>query len=146
MLTVAHCQAGDIEPPPAEEAGHPGEHSRFVLHQGDYGVMAAIIVHLVNPQRDRLFQHFVNGLPGGDHREDMLIMFDDEVHHHRTRGLHSLMYGRRHLGFIGHPYAGDAVSLGNLHEIGVAAVDGGEKVLLVEEVLPLAHHAQSAHC
>ena len=81
-------------------------------------------------------------LPGGNHRVHELVLFNHEVHHHRPRRLHCFLDRAGHVFLLGHPDTPDAVGFRQLHEVGVAAVDGGEEVLVVEEVLPLPHHAQ----
>ena len=53
LLAVAHGQADDVEPPAAEQAGHPGQDAGLVLNQGDNGVVLAVV-----------FAHFSPPAPG----------------------------------------------------------------------------------
>ena len=51
----------------------------------------------------------------------------------------------RHIRLLRHTATGDAVSVGQLHEIGAEHGRAGV-AFLVEKLLPLAHHAQESRC
>src|SRR5918992_1339886 len=107
-------------------------------------MMMPVSTHLENPLRYRFFHHFMHRLTGGNHGVNVLILLNDEVHHHRAGNIHGLLNSPGDLGLIGDADSGNAISLGNFYEVWIAGVDSGKKVFVVEEVLPLAHHAQSA--
>ena len=80
---------------------------------------------------------------GCDHGVNVDLFLDAEVNEERSGRLVGGLEGLRHLTRLGHFERGDAVGVSQLDEIrrhhgrtGVA--------LLVEELLPLAHHAQEA--
>ena len=81
--------------------------------------MPTVSVHLENPLRDGFFQHFIDRLTGRDHRVNLLILLNYEIHHQRAGGVHRLPNGRLHLGFVGYPYAAYSVSCGQLYEVGL---------------------------
>ena len=43
LFAIAHGQAGDVESPAAEHAGHPGQDARLVFHQGYQCVLFGVI-------------------------------------------------------------------------------------------------------
>src|SRR5271155_5003066 len=87
--------------------------------------------------------HFVQGFAGRDHWVDGVLLFYKEVDEEgsivRTGGFD----GRFELAAGADGYAGDAVSVGELDEVG-ADEWRGFVVALVEKFLPLTDHAEVA--
>ena len=88
--------------------------------------------------------------PAGHHRPDHGVAVDDEVDDDRdVVDLHGLLDGRVDVLRTLAPQADAAVGVGELDEVGDAAADRGVQVgvgvaLVVEQRLPLAHHAEAA--
>src|SRR4051794_16714969 len=87
--------------------------------------------------------HLTERRAGHDHRKDVLLGLSLELDHGRAW----LGHRRRHRGVdllrTGHPPARDLVRLGDQHVVGHAAAQVHPYVVvLVEQLLPLAHHAQ----
>src|SRR6185503_3722807 len=78
------------------------------------------------------------------HGEHALVLVHPHVDHHRSGGGDHLLEGRTHLGRLGGADPGAAVCLGELHEVGAGSEVDGAEALLVDDALPLAHHAVAA--
>ena len=87
--------------------------------------------------------HFVEGGAGGDHGVDAIFLFYLEVDEEGMARGAGAGDGGGDVGALGDVGAGDAVSFGQLDEVG-AEDGGGGVVLIVEGLLPLADHAEEA--
>jgi hypothetical protein len=89
--------------------------------------------------------HLVMALAGGDHRVDVLGGVDDDVEEDEAV-LHreGLAHGRLELVGLLDAHADVAEALGQLHEVRQRVDVGVGVAALVEELLPLAHHAHVA--
>src|SRR6266542_6180885 len=88
--------------------------------------------------------HVLVGAAGGHHGEDALVLVDADVEHHRRRRADHLLDRRHDLAGLGAPYPDAAIGLGEPHVVGDAGKVDGEVALLVDDPLPLAHHAVTA--
>src|SRR5438552_14116644 len=88
--------------------------------------------------------HVLVGAAGGHHGEDALVLVDADLEHHRRRRADHLLDRRHDLVGLGDPDADAAIGLGEPHVVGDAGKVDGEVALLVDDPLPLAHHAVTA--
>src|SRR5271165_1559404 len=89
----------------------------------------------------RSANHFMQRGAGGDHGIDGILLLDKEIDQERTLALARGLYRWQHLAACTHRDAGNAVRVGKLDEIRTED-RRGLIVLLVEELLPLPHHAE----
>src|SRR6202034_1429205 len=87
--------------------------------------------------------HLMAGRAGGDHGVDRIFLFDEEIDEERAVMAARGLYGGFEVASVADDYAGNAVSVGELDEVR-ADQRGRFIVALVEELLPLADHAQIA--
>src|ERR1700722_7818123 len=87
--------------------------------------------------------HFVQCRACGHHRVNGVFFFHQKVYEKRSPGCTRAFDGRLNFGTCADGGTGNAVRVGELDEVG--AEDGrGGVVLVVDELLPLAHHAEEA--
>src|SRR5699024_292218 len=146
-------QRVDVERTPGEQRGDAGEHPGLVLHQYGEGVSGHRLDPLLVAFERRAdaagVLDVVVAHTGGDHRPHHRIGTDHEVHHHRAVvDLLGLADGRIDVGDLLAAQAHAPVCLRQLYEVRdagtlVTGVQVGVGVaLVVEQRLPLPHHAQ----
>src|SRR5215470_13893637 len=87
--------------------------------------------------------HFVQSRSCGHHRVNGVFFFHQKVYEKRSPGCTRGFDRRINFGTCTDGGAGDAVCVGQLDEVGAKDRRGGV-VLVVNELLPLAHHAEEA--
>src|ERR1039457_625918 len=138
---------------PAEDRLHPRQQTGYVL-DGDFenlfhcllplrSFFSALLLRALRGVLRVLDHHRVDGLAGGPHRIAVLGGLGEDVHERRPigHGKRPFVHGVQ---LVGPPHreARGSESLGELREVGVPERHGGEAAV-VEELLPLPHHAEA---
>src|SRR5579871_5716717 len=159
-LAMADGHALDIEPPAPEQADRAIEHAGMILHQRNYRMFQVFILLLVLPPLRtfgprsgntglggeglrRLQDHIADALVDRHHGENIDLPLDAEIYDHGTVVRVSRLDGLLDLLDPLDRHAAHAVGLGQPGEIG-AGKRRAAVALVLEQLLPLAHHAQVA--